>query len=111
MRNKVKEEKLQNNFNREAAKISALLSGKVDKYEYLTGKEISPSDQSRLIEQAMFTNFPLGKAFENQIKTLEGQGIKQFEPLKALKLEENEEDVKSVEGIFPKEMRTNEMKN
>ena len=27
------------------AKISALSSGKIDKYEYLTGKEILPSDQ------------------------------------------------------------------
>ena len=40
---KIKDEKLQYNINREAAKISALLSGKIDKYEYLTGKEILPS--------------------------------------------------------------------
>ena len=35
---------------REAAKISALSSGKLDKYEYLTSEEILPSDQSRIIE-------------------------------------------------------------
>ena len=34
---KVKNEKLQYNINREAAKISALLSGKIHKYEHLTG--------------------------------------------------------------------------
>ena len=37
-----KDEKLQYDINREAAKISALLSGKIDKYEYLTGEEILP---------------------------------------------------------------------
>ena len=37
---KIKNEKLQCDINREAAKISALSSGKIDKYEYLTGEEI-----------------------------------------------------------------------
>ena len=46
---KIRGEKLQYNINREAAKISALLSGKIDKYEYLTGEEILPPDQSRII--------------------------------------------------------------
>ena len=40
--------------NREAAKISALSSGKIDKYEYLTGKEILPFNQRQIIEQATF---------------------------------------------------------
>ena len=52
---KIRDEKLQCNIDRKAAKISALLSGKIDKYEYFTGKEILPSDQSRIIEQAKFT--------------------------------------------------------
>ena len=42
--NKIKDEKLQYNINREAAEISALSSGKIDKYEYLTGEEILPSN-------------------------------------------------------------------
>ena len=70
-----------------------------------------PSDQSRKIEQAKFTYSPLSKAFERLIKTIEDQGIKQVEGLKALKPQENKEDIKSVEGIFPKEIRTNEIKN
>ena len=41
------------------------------KYEDLTGEEILPSDQSRIIEQAKFTYSPLGKAFEKQTKTIE----------------------------------------
>ena len=52
---KIKDEKLQYNINKEAAKISALSSGKIDKYEVLTGEEILPSDESRIIEQAKFT--------------------------------------------------------
>ena len=81
----IKDEKLQYNINREAVKISALLWGKIDKYEYLTGEEILPSDQSRIIEQAKFTYSPVGKTFEKQIKTIEEQGIKQVEALKVLK--------------------------
>ena len=42
----------------EAAQISALSSGKSDKYEYLTGKEILPSEQRGVIEQANFTYTP-----------------------------------------------------
>ena len=40
----IRDEKLQYNIYREAAKTSALSSDKVDKYEYLTGREILPSD-------------------------------------------------------------------
>ena len=48
---KIRDEKLQYYINREAAKISALSSGKIHKYKFLTGEEILPSDQSRIIEQ------------------------------------------------------------
>ena len=84
--NKIKDEKLQYDVNREAAKILALSSGKIDKYEYLTGDEILPSDQSRTIKLAKFTYSPLSKAFEKQIKTIEEQGKKQVEALEVLKL-------------------------
>ena len=68
-----KDEKLQYDISREATKISALSSGKIDKYEYLTGEEILPSEQNRIIEQAKFTYSPLGQVFEKQIKTIEDQ--------------------------------------
>ena len=42
-------------INRKAVKISALSSGKIDKYEYVTGEEILSSDQRRVIEQVKFT--------------------------------------------------------
>ena len=64
-----------------------------------------PSDQSIIIEQVTFRYSLLGKAFERQIKATEYQGIKQIEALKALKPKKNEEDIKTVEGIFPNEMR------
>ena len=73
----IKDEKLHFDINREAAKISALSSGKIHKYEYLTGEEILPSNQQQIIEQAKFTYSPLGKAFEKQIKTIQDQGEKQ----------------------------------
>ena len=47
----IRDEKLQYYINREAAKISALSSGKVHKYEYLTGEDILPSNQQQIIEQ------------------------------------------------------------
>ena len=70
----------------EAAKMSALSSGKVDKYEYLTGGEILPSNQRQIIEQAKFTYSPLGKAFEKQTKTIEDQGIKQVKAFKIINI-------------------------
>ena len=48
----IKDKKLQYNINREAAKISAFSSGKIDKYEDLTYKEILPSNQKQIVEQA-----------------------------------------------------------
>ena len=90
----IKDEKLQYDINREAAKISALSSGKIDKYEYLTGEEILPSTQQQIIEQAKFTYSPLGKAFEKQIKTIKYQGEKQ---IKAIKDKERNKSIKEVE--------------
>ena len=81
---KIRDEKLQYNINREAAKISALSSAKIDKYEYLTGEEILPSDHRRVVEEATFTYAPLGKAFEKHIKTIEDQGEKQIKYLKSM---------------------------
>ena len=51
---KIRDEKLQLDINREAAKISALSCGRIDKYEYLTGGEILPSNRRQIIQQAKF---------------------------------------------------------
>ena len=85
--NQIKDEKLQYDINREAAKISALSSGKIDKYEYHAGEEILPSNQKQIIEQAKVTYSPLGKVFEKQTKTIEAQGKKQVDAIKEHKKE------------------------
>ena len=64
----IKDEKVQYDINSEAAKLSALSSYKIDKYDYLTGEEILSSDQIKIIEQAKFTCFPLRKAFDKTNK-------------------------------------------
>ena len=56
--------KLQRDFNREAAKISASSSGKAGKYEYFTAEKILPSDQRRVIAEAKLTYSPLRIALE-----------------------------------------------
>ena len=81
----IKDEKLQYDINRETAKISALSSGKLHKYEYLTGEDILPSTQQQIIEQTKFNYSPLGKAFDKQIKTIEDQGKKLLDALNTLK--------------------------
>ena len=78
---KIRDEKLQYDINREAAKISTLSSGKIDKYQYLTGEEILPSNQRQIIEQTELTHSSLGKAFEKQTKTIEEQGRKQIDAI------------------------------
>ena len=92
---KIRDEKLQYDINREAGKISVLSSGKFDKYQYFTGEEILPPDQSRVIEQANFTYSLLGKVLEEQMK-------KQVDPLKSLKLANKIDELKQIESIFPK---------
>ena len=98
----IRDEKLQYDINREAAKISALSSGKIHKYQYLTGEDILPSNQQQIIEQAKFTYSPLGKAFEKQIKTIEDQGEKQIDALKDLKPKEQTKPIEDKSNNQPK---------
>ena len=93
----IKDEKLQYDVNREAAKISALSPGKIDKYEYLTGEEILPSNKKQIIEQAKFSYPPLGKAFEKQTKTIENQGKKQVDAL-----EPSDKQLPSIKDLYQK---------
>ena len=86
--NQIRDEKPQYDVNREASKISALSSGNIQKYEYITGEDILPSNQQKIIEQAKFTYPPLGKAFKKQIKKAGDQCKKQVDALENLKLKE-----------------------
>ena len=85
--NQIKDEKLQYDINREAAKISALSSGRFNKFEYLTGEEVLPSNKQQIIEQAKFEYSPLGKVFEKQTKTIEDQGEKQIKAIQDKSME------------------------
>ena len=76
-----RDEKLQFDINRKVAKIWDLSSGKIHKYEYLTGEDISPSNQQQIIEQARFTKSPLAKAFEKQTETIEDQRERQVKAI------------------------------
>ena len=87
----IKGEKLQYDINREAAKISALSSGKIDKYEYLTGEETLPSTQQQITEQDKFTYSPLEKAFEKQTKAIKDLGEKQIKAI------QDKRPIKSIE--------------
>ena len=94
---KIRDEKLQYDINREAAKISTLSSGKMDKYEYLTGEEILPSNQRQIIEQDKFAYFSVGKAFEKQTG-------KQVGAIKSLDLSHKKDELKQIERIFPQSL-------
>ena len=90
----IKDEKLQYDINREAAKMSTLSSGKLHKYWYLTSEDMLPSTQQQIIEQTKFTYSPLGKAFEKQTKTVEDHGKKQVKALENLKPVEGSKGIK-----------------
>ena len=76
-------------------KYQHYLSGKIEKYEYVTNEGILPSNQRSPLES------PLEKAFKKQTKTIEDQEIKQVKALKVLKPKENQ-DLQSIEGAFSK---------
>ena len=79
---KIRDEKLRYDINREATKISALLSVKTDEHDCLTGKEILLPVQRRVIEQADFIHSPLEKALEKLAKATKDQGKKQIKTMK-----------------------------
>ena len=101
----IRDEKLQYDINREAAKISSLSSGETGKYEYLTGEEILPYNQHQIIEEAKFNYSPSGKTLEKQIKTIEDQGEKQ---IKALKTFKPDNEKLSFEDVIPKNALNND---
>ena len=61
LNDKIKANKAKYDLDREAAKISALSSGEIEKYEYLTGEDLGY--KADVIQKAKFEYFPLGKVF------------------------------------------------
>ena len=93
---KIRNEKLQYDINKEAAKISALLSGKIDKYDYFTGEEILLSSQRQIIE--------LLKSFKKQTE-------KQIAAIKSLKPSNKKDELKQIEDIFPQNLMNDLIRN
>ena len=58
---KIKQNESQYDLDREAAKISALSSNNLDKYELLTGEDLGLKPST--VDQAKFEYSPLGKVF------------------------------------------------
>ena len=100
----IRDAKLRYDINREAAKVSALSSDKIQKYEYLAGEDILPSNQQQITEQVGFTYSLLGKAFEKQIKTIEDQEKKQVDALSTLK----SSNQLTTEDVIPKNPLNND---
>ena len=73
--NKVEQNKAQHNLDKQTAKISALSSGNISKYEFLTGKDVLP--EKDLLEGAVslkrFEYSPLSKKLKKQIRVAEKQ--------------------------------------
>ena len=76
--NKIEQNKAQYNLERQTAKISALSSGNVSKYEFLTGKDVLP--ETDLLEKAAtmkrFEYLPLGKELKAQTDIAKKQKIR-----------------------------------
>ena len=87
-----RDEKLQHNINKEAAKISVLSSRKINKFEYVTDKEMLPYNRSQMIEQAKFTYSPLRKALKKQTRS----------KLQSSSLSNKKDELNQIESIFPK---------
>ena len=84
---KIKQNESQYDLDREAAKISALSSNNLDKYEYLTGEDLNLKPST--VEQAKFEYSPLGKIFN---KGLNKDEDKKEGLLKRLKIIEDKND-------------------
>ena len=89
---KIKQNESQYDLDREAAKISALSSNNLDKYEYLTGEDLGLKPST--VEQAKFEYSPLGEIFNKglseedrkeglfkRIKNIEGKNEKQLKAI------------------------------
>ena len=70
---KIKQNETQYDLDRKAAKISALPSNNLDKYEYLTGEDLGLKPST--VEQAKFEYSPLGKIFNKGLSEDDKEGL------------------------------------
>ena len=101
---KIKATKAQYNLDRDTAKIFALSSDKLEKYEYFTGEDLGY--KPNVVQKAKFEYFPLGKALNKgldesdekegllkRLKNIEGKSEQQLEAIK----EQKEKQLDAVE--------------
>ena len=101
----------QYDLDRKAAKLSALSSNNLDKYEYLTGKDLDLKQST--VEQTKFEYFPLGKIFNKgldkddkkerlfkRLKNIEGKNEEQLQIIK----DQEEKQSKELKNIDKSKM-------
>ena len=71
---KIKASKARYDLDREAAKISALSCGELEKYEYLTGEDLGY--KPKVLGKVKFQYSSLGEALKNNAKTKTGKIVK-----------------------------------
>ena len=79
---KIMQNEAQYDFDKKAAKISALSSNNLDKYEYLTGEDLSLKPSTA--EQAKFEYSPLGKIFNKRLDKDEDKKERFLKRLKSI---------------------------
>ena len=101
---KIMQIEAQYDLDRRAAKISALSSNNLDKYEYLTGEDLGL--KTNTIEQARFEHSPMGKIFNKGLSEDDKKGL--FERLENIK-DKNEEQLQAIKDQGEKILK--ELKN
>ena len=81
---KLREAAVEKDLRQTAAKISALKSGNIDKYEFLTDTDIVPRGADSSLADVQFEYSPLGKAFDKQVKAIQEQGQRQVAAIKQI---------------------------
>ena len=100
---KIQANKAQYYLHREAANISALSSGELEKYEYLTGEDLGYKPD--VIEKAKFEYSPLGRVFN---KGLDESGKKERLLKKLTKIEgQNKQQLKAIKDQREKKIKCN----
>ena len=100
---KIMQNEAQYDSDRKAAKISALSSNNLDKYECLTGEDLGLKPST--VEQAKFEYSPLGKIFNKGLdKDDQKEGL--FKRLKNIE-DKNEKQLKAIEDKNEKQLDTN----
>ena len=99
------------NIDIEASKASAISSEKSDRYEYVTGQVMLPSNQGQIIEQATFIYISLGNVFEKQTKTIEDQNTKGKNKLKLSRVLKLDSQQISIKGAILEDQLNEETKN